>query len=321
MSPLLKAVFENSLRRKTASYAPVLHVADSSITPDLGADLLGASFQNAMLVNLLHDQRQRKIREQELKKRPKTADDLLKAYGASELPSELLNNPNPEYGDGTHFQRRLGHKDILSAEKDMNVPFSKLGLLPVFDKGDNNFVVYDFRNKKWKMFNIADGTQFNEGKPLGQMLGMKASLRDRLLGIPDEKWVLRKRASLDDAKFNYGWDTETDAEFFGKKIKLPITAQAYHRTDGLSPVQRQAFATFEKNKAAQLAEIERLAREYASRLLAKGETVEGTVRNPRLTISRAGELAALMDFDKEPDNGIAAVLGPKPRVTSQDEYL
>jgi hypothetical protein len=94
-----------------------------------------------------------------------SVEAIQKAYGASELPKEIAGDPKGGFAQGASFLRRLSHKDILSAQEDLGVQFSKLGLIPLFDKGDNDYVVYDFRNKRWKLFNIADNTAFNEGKP------------------------------------------------------------------------------------------------------------------------------------------------------------
>lgn len=72
--------------------------------------------------------------------------------------------------EGDNFCRQLPLEDIVSAQKDLNVNFATLGILPLFDKGDNDYVVFNIRKKKWEMFNIVDEISFMTGESLEKLL-------------------------------------------------------------------------------------------------------------------------------------------------------
>jgi hypothetical protein len=102
------------------------------------------------------------------------AEKIKAAYNAPNLPSAILNIATTAgrgaFLEGGLFCRRLSFNDILAAEHDMGVKFATLGILPLFDKGDNNFVVFDFHKNVWMLFNIVDETKFRTGKTLVELL-------------------------------------------------------------------------------------------------------------------------------------------------------
>jgi len=52
--------------------------------------------------------------------------------------------------------RTLSTKEVLEASEDLHVDFSTLKILPLFDTGDNDFIVYRFESDTWAKFNIID---------------------------------------------------------------------------------------------------------------------------------------------------------------------
>ena len=66
--------------------------------------------------------------------------------------------------------RILSFAEIVDAEADLHVEFKTLGLIPLVDCGENDFIVYHFRNDTWSMFNIVDETSFKERKEFFDVL-------------------------------------------------------------------------------------------------------------------------------------------------------
>ena len=99
--------------------------------------------------------------------------EIAAAYGCS-LPqdvSQVLSvNKDGCFVEGGAFRRLLSTDEILHASAELHVDFTRHGILPLFDVGDNNFIVYDYKQGKWKKFNIVDETPF----------GVKSSLQDIL---------------------------------------------------------------------------------------------------------------------------------------------
>ena len=69
--------------------------------------------------------------------------------------------------DGT---RLLTYNEILGAEEDLGVNFIQLHLLPLFDCGENDFIVYNISKNRWSLFNIIDECVFKETKTLEELL-------------------------------------------------------------------------------------------------------------------------------------------------------
>ena len=66
--------------------------------------------------------------------------------------------------------RLLSFDEIVNAEEDLEVEFTELNLIPVFDCGDNDFAVYHIDTKKWSLFNIIDYTPFKVKESLKELL-------------------------------------------------------------------------------------------------------------------------------------------------------
>lgn len=66
--------------------------------------------------------------------------------------------------------RTLSFSEIVDAEKDLHVNFVKLGILPLFDCNENDFIVYHFDEKNWSKYNIVDECSFKEKDTLDELL-------------------------------------------------------------------------------------------------------------------------------------------------------
>lgn len=58
--------------------------------------------------------------------------------------------------------RTLSLAEILDAQADLHVDFKALGLVPVADCGENNFIVYHADDDSWSKYNIVDKTIFKK---------------------------------------------------------------------------------------------------------------------------------------------------------------
>ena len=67
-------------------------------------------------------------------------------------------------------KRLLSINEIKTAEEDLHVCFKLLKMLPLFDTGDNDFVVYSFEDNTWKLFNIIDKCDFYQSADLKSLL-------------------------------------------------------------------------------------------------------------------------------------------------------
>ncbi len=72
----------------------------------------------------------------------------------------------PIFFDDDNFYRLLSLHEILDAESDMKISFKKLGVLPLIDCGDNEFLCYDLKNHNWCKFNIADEFKYSTKKSI-----------------------------------------------------------------------------------------------------------------------------------------------------------
>ena len=82
--------------------------------------------------------------------------DLKKKYGR-DIPKIILQIAS--YDEKAVF---LSYKEILNFKKDMKLDGSSSNMVPIADKGENDFVVYDMKSKKWMIFNVNDSTVFRK---------------------------------------------------------------------------------------------------------------------------------------------------------------
>lgn len=45
-----------------------------------------------------------------------------------------------------------------------------MGTIPLFDTGDNDFIIYSFEDSTWNMFNIVDRCEFYQSSDLSHLL-------------------------------------------------------------------------------------------------------------------------------------------------------
>jgi hypothetical protein len=57
--------------------------------------------------------------------------------------------------------RGLSHKEIINVSDDMSVNFIEKRILPLFDIGDNDYIIYDIHEKTYYKFNITDEVKFD----------------------------------------------------------------------------------------------------------------------------------------------------------------
>ena len=66
--------------------------------------------------------------------------------------------------------RALSYDEIVDAERDLHVEFGNNGMIPLFDCGENDFIVYHFSNDKWSKFNIVDKVVFKTREKLEDLV-------------------------------------------------------------------------------------------------------------------------------------------------------
>ena len=78
--------------------------------------------------------------------------------------------PNGDFLDGGSFCRIMATDEIANASQELHVDFAKRSYLPIFDTGDNDFIVFDYKNNQWAKFNIVDEINFNNTDDLSALL-------------------------------------------------------------------------------------------------------------------------------------------------------
>lgn len=90
---------------------------------------------------------------------------------------------------------------------------------------------------------------------------------------------------------------------------------AYYEKDGVTDQQLEAIRALSKNLENTMHNAETQLTNYVGLQAAQRFT-------PRtLLVQRDGETALLCDDINDEDNGIAIILSPEKRITTQDEYL
>ena len=67
-------------------------------------------------------------------------------------------------------KRLLSANEILTADEELHVNFKELKMIPIFDIGDNDFILYSFEDDMWKLFNIVDRCEFDQNSDLSELL-------------------------------------------------------------------------------------------------------------------------------------------------------
>ncbi len=66
--------------------------------------------------------------------------------------------------------RVLSFAEIKDANDDLEVNFVEECIIPLIDCGDNDFIVYNFKTKKWSLFNIIDNCSFKAKSKLEELM-------------------------------------------------------------------------------------------------------------------------------------------------------
>jgi len=92
----------------------------------------------------------------------------------TKLPKELqrvisLNIDGVSYDDKSVFNG-LSAKAILKAYDDLYIDFVGLNLVPLFDIGDNDYIVYDLKKKCYALYDISEDDEHSEESDLSKYL-------------------------------------------------------------------------------------------------------------------------------------------------------
>lgn len=64
------------------------------------------------------------------------------------------------------FIKILSFQEVMDSSDDMNVDFTDIGIIPVIDTGDNDYIAYSIRENIWCKFNIADEFEYDRQKSI-----------------------------------------------------------------------------------------------------------------------------------------------------------
>jgi hypothetical protein len=98
-------------------------------------------------------------------------DKLAEIYDAEliEYVKKLLSaSPDGIFFESDDILRLLSHKEIINASEELSVDFTSLQLIPIFDTGDNDYIMFDIKNKNWCKFNIVDSVKFKQKSLLSE---------------------------------------------------------------------------------------------------------------------------------------------------------
>lgn len=94
-----------------------------------------------------------------------------KVYGFS-LPTEIKQVVS--YSEESIFfddkYRTLSISEIIDADSDLHVDFTKRGMIPIIDCGENDFIIFSFESDIWFKFNIVDESIFKKRHSLSELL-------------------------------------------------------------------------------------------------------------------------------------------------------
>lgn len=102
-------------------------------------------------------------------------DERVEAIGETytlrlpELLQRIISHSDEPYffDDGSHI---LSLDEMLGVEETLGVSFSDKHLVPVVDCCDGDFIVYNYGNDVWAIYNIVDDVLFRSGNSLGDLL-------------------------------------------------------------------------------------------------------------------------------------------------------
>ena len=99
-------------------------------------------------------------------------NSMFEVYGEY-VPEEILAilsyTSKPELFDDNE-SRTLSLREILQAEKLFKIPFASAKYVPIIDKGNNDFIIYNGEKKKWSMYNILEESVFDESDIIDNLI-------------------------------------------------------------------------------------------------------------------------------------------------------
>lgn len=123
------------------------------------------------------------------------------------------------------------------------------------------------------------------------------------------------KTSFGELNFQIGFKTQITISLFNNTFSVILNAMAYYEKDGVTDQQLEAIRALSKNLENTMHNAETQLTNYVGLQAAQRFT-------PRtLLVQRDGETALLCDDINDEDNGIAIILSPEKRITTQDEYL
>ena len=95
---------------------------------------------------------------------------IIKIYG--NIKSEQIKKMLSIQKDTLFFDdyRVLAHDEIINANTELHVPFTKKKIIPLIDCGENDFIVYNVVKDNVCKFNIVDEAYFKERTSLTDIL-------------------------------------------------------------------------------------------------------------------------------------------------------
>ena len=88
-------------------------------------------------------------------------EELYNTEFPPELTSIISKMNETLFFEGVDFARLLSFQEVLDANDDLNVDFIGIKIVPLIDLGDNDYLSYDLKNKRWCKFNIVDEISFS----------------------------------------------------------------------------------------------------------------------------------------------------------------
>lgn len=65
--------------------------------------------------------------------------------------------------------RTLSLDEIVNADKEIHVNFTEKQIIPLFDCGENDFIVYNYASLEWSKFNIIEECAFKSRKTISDL--------------------------------------------------------------------------------------------------------------------------------------------------------
>ena len=98
-------------------------------------------------------------------------DKIQKIYGAKmpEIIQKIISGALETIFLDNDY-RILSVEEIEDAKEDLHVDFKIKGIIPVVDCGENDFIVYHFKEDYWSKFNIIDEVEFGRKGTFEEML-------------------------------------------------------------------------------------------------------------------------------------------------------